>query len=180
MYPGSLYAKNQVFGAGWIVDFAVDATKGMMMSDQEIGQKSWNEATHKLIQTTRPFTMSSNHICQTSFSNSLYPTQYSESSQNSAGYSGQNSFRPEEESTPPQEKRKRGAAWQPWEDRALARQVQADDPILSQVGRKEDRWEEVSKNLSHYGMSRSWSSCKNRMDKLVIWHKVSKYLTFCK
>jgi len=39
MYRGSLYAKNRVFGAGEIVDFAVDATKGMMMSDQEIGQK---------------------------------------------------------------------------------------------------------------------------------------------
>lgn len=118
--------------------------------------------------------MSLNHIHQASLFNSLSPTQSSESLQNSAIHSAHNSFRPEETSTPPQEKRKRGAAWQPWEDRALARQVQADDPILTQVGRKEDRWEEVSKNLDHYGMSRSWSSCKDRMDKLVAWHKVSK------
>ena len=66
-----------------------------------------------------------------------------------------------------------GAAWQPWEDRALVQQVQADNSLLSQLGRKEDPWEEVSKNLIHYGMSRSWSSCKDGMEKLVHWHKVS-------
>jgi len=104
MYPGSLYAKNQVFGAGWIIDFAVDATKEMMMSDQEIGQKSRNEARHKLIQTTRQSTMSLSHIRLASRSNSLRPTHSSESSQNAASYGGQNSFRPEEVSTPPQEK----------------------------------------------------------------------------
>ena len=119
--------------------------------------------------------MSLNHIRQASLFNSLSPTQYCESLQNSAVQSGRNSFRPEETSTLPQEKRKRGAAWQPWEDRALARQVQADDPILTQVGRKEDCWEEVSKNLDYYGMSHFWSSCKDRMEKLVAWHKVSKY-----
>ena len=125
--------------------------------------------------------MSLNHLRQASLFNSLYPTQSSEPLQNSASHGSRNSFRPQEESTPPQEKRKRGAAWQPWEDRALARQVQADDPILTQVGRKEDRWEVVSKNLDRYGMSRSWSSCKDRMDEVVAWHKVSKYyLVFCK
>ena len=134
---------------------------------------------HKIIQT-RQFTMNSNHILQASLSSPLHSTQSSESSQNSAGNSGRNSMRLEEGSTPRQEKRQRGAAWQPWEDRALARQVQADDPILSQVGRKEDRWVEVSNNLTHYGISRSWSSCKDCMDKLVAWHKVSNIiLVFC-
>ena len=87
---------------------------------------------------------------------------------------------PSEEATPLPEKRKRGAAWQPWEDRALARQVQSDDPILGQIGRKEDRWAEVSRSLAQCGMSRSWSSCKDRMEKLVLWHKVSNSILYCR
>jgi len=85
---------------------------------------------------------------------------------------------PDEEATPLPGKRKRGAAWQPWEDRALACQVQSDDPILGQIGRKEDRWEDVSRNLAQGGMSRSWSSCKDRMEKLVLWHKVSYLIEY--
>lgn len=70
--------------------------------------------------------------------------------------------------------RKRGVSWEAWEDRALSRQVIADDPILNNTGKKEERWKEVAEHLKKLvGMNRSWSSCKNRMDKLVEWQRVS-------
>ncbi|KAH8154656.1 uncharacterized protein LAJ45_01185 [Morchella importuna] len=68
--------------------------------------------------------------------------------------------------------RKRGKAWLAWEDRALAKQVLADDPILNRPGgKKEDCWREVALNLSRkMNMNRS-GSCKNRMDLLVGLHR---------
>lgn len=74
--------------------------------------------------------------------------------------------------------KRRGAAWDGWEDRALTKQVLADDPILSKAyGRREDRWQQVSDNLKQsMGMNRSWISCKDRMEKLVGWHRVSSFL----
>lgn len=44
-------------------------------------------------------------------------------------------------------KKLRGVAWMEWEDRALAKQVLADNPIVNRVGRKEDRWGLVSEDL---------------------------------
>lgn len=66
---------------------------------------------------------------------------------------------------------KRGKPWLAWEDRALAKQVLADDPILNKTGSREDRWREVSNHLQQVNMTRSWASCKNRMDLLVEWHR---------
>lgn len=122
--------------------------------------------------------MNLDSIVQSSILNSesLLNVQSAANDRSSSSNGSRNPGRQHEEHTPPREKRMRGAAWRPWEDRALARQVQADDPILGQLGRKEDRWEEVSNNLTHYGMSRSWSSCKDRMEKLVHWHKVGYLL----
>ncbi|KAI5838214.1 hypothetical protein DFP73DRAFT_600317 [Morchella snyderi] len=67
--------------------------------------------------------------------------------------------------------KKRGASWEAWEDRALAKQVLADDPILNKAGTREYRWGQVSNHLKRVGMDRSWSSCRDRVDKLVDWHK---------
>lgn len=69
-------------------------------------------------------------------------------------------------------KRKRGAAWDAWEDRALAKQVLADDSIMNKSGKREDRWQRVSDNLKRVGMDRSWLSCKDRMERLVKCHRV--------
>lgn len=67
--------------------------------------------------------------------------------------------------------KKRGAAWEAWEDRALAKQVLADDPILNKFGKREDRWQRVADNLMQVGITRSWISCKDRMERLVKWHR---------
>jgi hypothetical protein len=66
---------------------------------------------------------------------------------------------------------KRGISWLAWEDRALAKQVLADDLILNKAESKEDRWREVSNHLQQVNMTRSWASCKNRMDLLVEWYR---------
>lgn len=77
------------------------------------------------------------------------------------------------------EKRRWGAAWEAWEDRTLAKQVLADDPILNKTGGKEDRWREVAEHLKKLvGIDRSWSSCKDRMDKLVGWLRVSSQILY--
>ncbi|KAG0125364.1 hypothetical protein HOY82DRAFT_543193 [Tuber indicum] len=116
--------------------------------------------------------MNLDHILHFPISNISSKTQSSSNNMSGHGIGdGNSSQQSTEEVTPPHDKRMRGAAWQPWEDQALVRQVQEDDPILSQLGRKEDRWREVLTSLTGYGMSRSWSSCKDGMEKLVQWHK---------
>ncbi|KAG0136753.1 hypothetical protein HOY82DRAFT_599019 [Tuber indicum] len=116
--------------------------------------------------------MNSNHVLHASISNTCSEAHSTSYSQSRSSISGENGSQQSiKQCTPPYDSRKRGAAWQPWEDRALVQQVQADDPILGQLGRKEERWSEVSKGLTRYGMSRSWSSCKDRMEKLIQWHK---------
>lgn len=69
--------------------------------------------------------------------------------------------------------KKRGATWEACqgEDRALAKQVPANDPILNKVGKREDRWQRVADNLMQVGITRSWISCKNRMERLVKWQR---------
>ncbi|RPB06473.1 hypothetical protein P167DRAFT_580487 [Morchella conica CCBAS932] len=69
--------------------------------------------------------------------------------------------------------KKRGATWETCqrEDRALAKQVPANDPILNKVGKREDRWQRVADNLMQVGITRSWISCKNRMERLVKWQR---------
>lgn len=75
--------------------------------------------------------------------------------------------------TPEPDKNKRGKAWLAWEDRALAKQVLADDPIFNKTGKKDERWREVAEHLEKsVGMTRSGASCRNRMDLLVELHRV--------
>jgi hypothetical protein len=69
--------------------------------------------------------------------------------------------------------RKRGGSWLPWEDRLLAKEVLARDPITNREGRKEDRWKEIARNLESLNMQRSWASCKDRISKLIEYHRVS-------
>lgn len=74
--------------------------------------------------------------------------------------------------TPEPDKNKRGKAWLAWEDRALAKQVLADDPIFNKTGKKDERWREVAEHLEKsVGMTRSGASCRNRMDLLVELHR---------
>ncbi|KAH8149543.1 uncharacterized protein LAJ45_06171 [Morchella importuna] len=67
--------------------------------------------------------------------------------------------------------RKRGGSWLPWEDRLLAKEVLARDPITNREGRKEDRWKEIARNLESLNMQRSWASCKDRISKLIEYHR---------
>ncbi|KAI5849668.1 hypothetical protein DFP73DRAFT_619264 [Morchella snyderi] len=69
------------------------------------------------------------------------------------------------------EVKRRGGSWLPWEDRNLAKEVLARDPITNRAGKKEDRWKEVADNLLMVGMHRTWSSCKDHMGKLIQWHR---------
>lgn len=70
-------------------------------------------------------------------------------------------------------KKLRGASWAEWEDKALAIQVLADNPISNKIGKKEKRWRTVSDNLRRLvGIDRTWSSCVDRMDRLIAQHKV--------
>lgn len=68
----------------------------------------------------------------------------------------------------------KAAKWEPWEDRALARQVLADDPINCIRGRTPEKWLEVSVHLSEMrpkAIRRTADSCRARMKKLVLLHK---------
>ncbi|KAI5839383.1 hypothetical protein DFP73DRAFT_598662 [Morchella snyderi] len=68
----------------------------------------------------------------------------------------------------------KAAKWEPWEDRALARQVLADDPINCIRGRTPEKWLDVSVHLSEIRpkpIRRTADSCRARMKKLVLLHK---------
>ncbi|KAI5842175.1 hypothetical protein DFP73DRAFT_608470 [Morchella snyderi] len=69
-------------------------------------------------------------------------------------------------------KKPRGASWAEWEDKALAIQVLADNPISNKVGKKENRWRSVSGNLRRLvGIDRTWSSCVDRIDRLIAQYR---------
>lgn len=66
--------------------------------------------------------------------------------------------------------------WDAWEDRALARQVLADDPINCLRGLTQEKWQDVANHLGEMRSSgrlivRSGESCRIRMKKLVMLHK---------
>lgn len=76
----------------------------------------------------------------------------------------------------PEVQQTRGTKWEAWEDRALVRQVLADDPLNCIRGRTPEKWQDVSKHLAELqpkAMQRSSDSCRSRLKKLVLWHKVS-------
>ncbi|KAI5839994.1 hypothetical protein DFP73DRAFT_529470 [Morchella snyderi] len=66
--------------------------------------------------------------------------------------------------------------WDAWEDRALARQVLADDPINCLRGVTQEKWQDVANHLGEMQSTgrlivRSGESCRIRMKKLVMLHK---------
>lgn len=68
------------------------------------------------------------------------------------------------------------ASWKPWEDRALALEVQAVRPwtAVKVGGGKSHAWDEVALRMrsSHAGFARDGSACKNHFGKLIKLHRV--------
>ncbi|KAF8432317.1 hypothetical protein BGX38DRAFT_1263267 [Terfezia claveryi] len=73
--------------------------------------------------------------------------------------------------------------WQPWEDRALAKQVLADDPYNCTRGQAMKGWELVAENLAciqPVPIKRSAIACKSRCIYLVKAHKAKESLSLQK
>jgi len=81
---------------------------------------------------------------------------------------------PSADATPVPE-RKTTQKWQAWEDRALAKQVLADDPFNCTRGQATKGWELVAEHLAciqPIPIKRSAIACKSRCVYLVKAHKV--------
>jgi hypothetical protein len=50
--------------------------------------------------------------------------------------------------------------------------VLAVDPIVNETGKREDSWQWISDNLKRVRMDQSWLSCKDRIERLLKWHRV--------